>query len=153
AVTEQNEDDCESTWDAKELAASATAPFDAIDLQLDSSPTFLITQGMRATRTFTRMPQFTLYRDGTVLYPERGQFPEKYLTAKLTRAEADDLKAKVLAFGAEQLKSHTSDCTCPHDSPMGKTMICASDAGFHILRFRDHDDALRHIVVYSSFWN
>lgn len=150
---QKSEDDCESTWSAEKLAASATAPFDAIDLQLDAAPTFGISRGLYGIRTFSRLVELTLYRDGRVFYPEHDEYPRKYLSAQLMRAEADELKARVLALGAEQLKSHVDECSCPHETPHGKAMVCTSDASHHVLRFRDHTDALRHIVVYGGFWN
>lgn len=138
------------------LAGTATAPFDQIDVQLDSLPTFAITTGLAGVTSFSRLPEFTLYRDGTVLYPDDSDdtAPPKLVTTKLAPAEATALREHLFALGIEQLKSHADDCSCPVPSARGGAIsVCAFDANYTLLRYRTRDGELRHLVTYAGFWN
>lgn len=136
-----------SGWDDARLAASATAPFDAIDLQLDVASTPVVSVGLAGVTPFTRLPAFTLYRDGSVFYPDEAH--RSLLTARLDRPAADALRREVLALGAARLESHVEPCDCPRSTGGS---VCMEDGSFEILRYRDAG-TLRHVVVYGGFWN
>lgn len=135
---------CGRAFTAAELQAHATAPDDAIAVQLDSAPTFGFAP------SFARLPIFTLYRDGSVFYPKDDRRFGTLLTAKLPTAEVQAIVARVLDLGFTRLQSHVDECSCPTPNSI---MICTSDASYTILRVRLSSGELRSVAVYASQWN
>ena len=137
---------CGTSFPPDELEARATAPADAIAVQLDHEPTF----GFRPP--FARVPAFTLYRDGSVFFPSPGEGAgDTLLTTRVDAATVERIVGRVLALGFERLTSHVEECSCPVGPK--QVMICTSDADYTFLRVRLRTGELRTTVVYASNWN
>lgn len=154
-ATDSMESDCGPPVERAWLAATATAPFEGIAVQLDRVPTFgIVLYPVIPSVGFSRVPVFTLYRDGTLV--RRTVDPNgkvAVLRSDVGRAQALDLAARLRALGFERLKSHVDECSCPIGSGDRMTRICTSDANYTIVRALGSDGTLRHVFVYAGYWN
>ncbi len=115
-------------------------------LQLDFEPTFFRPE---AFHLFGRVPAFTLFADGTVIYIDEGQRydEQRVLQARLTPEETAGFLQSIIDLGFERLESHTDIC---HDVG-GGMQECVADDSFTILRALTAEGALREVKIYSDF--
>lgn len=93
-----------------------------------------------------RVPSFTLYRDGTVVFVERTDSGHALRMWRMPEHEARDHIEHVRALGVARLRSYSHHCLrTGHDSR------CISDAGVRVLRARLPDGALRELRIYAGF--
>lgn len=99
---------------------------------------------------FARLPEFTLYADGTVVYiadPAPGPDPDSYLTATLTTSEAAGIRKHVLDLGFASLETDTTFSTRSPDPPN----VVTERGNDSIISMRMDDDELR-TVRNNGFW-
>lgn len=115
-------------------------------VQLDYEPTFSLIQMMYP---FGRIPPFTLYADGRLIYVDEGETfdQQQVMEVRLTPEEAQELLNQVLGFGFERLESYTDFC---EQNPDG-TQSCIADAAFTIIRAREPGGELREVKIYANF--
>lgn len=83
------------------------------------------------SRTYGRVPEFTLLPDGTAVYG--GSFKEdraQVMVAHLAPAETEALLNGLVELGIERLESYTDEC----QEVDSETCLCVEDAGQSILR-------------------
>ncbi len=100
---------------------------------------------------FGRIPPFTLYSDGSVIYMEEGNSlaEQRLMQASLNPDEIQELIEEVLAAGFAQLDSYTDFCIPQEDG----TQMCVADASTSILRVRMPGGELREVKNYYEFAN
>lgn len=115
-------------------------------VQLDYEPTFSLIQH---SYEFGRVPPFTLYADGTLIYVDEGSSfdQQQVMQVQLSAEEAQALLAQVLGYGFERLETHTDFCEQNADG----TQNCIADASFTIFRARMPDGELREVKIYANF--
>ncbi|HEX9618457.1 MAG TPA: hypothetical protein VGA03_13675 [Anaerolineales bacterium] len=125
---------------------AALQPGDVL-LQKDYEPTFFRIETMVP---YGRVPSFTLYADGTLIYRLEGQsFEDEVMVAvQLTQEESVDLLNQALDLGLPRLESHTDFC----ENPGGQGM-CVMDASYTILRGRLPSGQLHEVKIYADFAN
>lgn len=96
-----------------------------IRLQLDAEPSF---GRPESVHPYGRIPELTLYGDGTLIYVDEGGGPvghtERAMRVRLEPEEADALVGRVEALGFGGLQSHLDDCQI---APNGRG-LCVSHA-------------------------
>lgn len=108
--------------------------------------------GLRDGRErFARVPEFTLYADGTAIFRHQGPPREKVdvLVAHLSRTEADSVCRHILALGFAHLESHTA---C-HEKLPGGRISQTFDASNSVIRVRMPSDTLRVIENCADYAN
>lgn len=123
-------------------------PPETILLQQDYEPGFT---RMEVYYPFGRVPVFTLYADGTVIYLEESgeKAGQQVRVAQLSPAETVKLLTRVLDAGFERLESYTDFCmTDAHGE-----QVCVADAATSILRVRMPDGEVREVKNYHEFAN
>lgn len=100
---------------------------------------------------FGRVPMFSLFADGTVIYILEGATydQETVMEYKLSPAESLGLLQQVLDYGFEGLESHTDFC----QDQEGGEQECVADAATTILRARLPNGELHEVKIYHSFAN
>jgi hypothetical protein len=115
---------------------------DDILVQFDYEPGFTMPQYQYA---FGRVPFFTLYKNGVVIYLDENQ-DMKIMQAQMTPEEAKALQQKLLDMGFEKIESHTDFCGLD----AGGQQVCMADASTNILRVRLASGELREIKNYAG---
>lgn len=138
---------CGTSFSADELEQRATAPLDAIAVQLDTESTFVFAP------PFARRPIFTLYRDGAVFYRATPDSDAELLTARLPNADVDTIVAHVMELGFPRLRSHVEECSCPTQCGAVVCTSCTSDGDYTILRVRPPSGEIQQVAVYAGQWN
>jgi hypothetical protein len=113
-------------------------------IQMDYEPTFMLPQ---FAHPFGRVPTFTLFADGRVIYADAYNYPQ-VLQAQLSPEEAETLVNQIWEMGFGDLESHTDMCI-----DRGGEQECVADASFTILRVRSEAGELREIRNYANFAN
>jgi hypothetical protein len=114
-------------------------------LQLDYEPTFFLEH---AFYEFGRIPPFTLYADGTVLYlDESGD--QQLQIAKLELEDVSTLLHEVRDAGFAGLEDHLDFCGPDENGDE----ICIADAAYTILRMVLPDGTLKEVKSYAGFSN
>jgi hypothetical protein len=131
-----------------EAAPGASVPSNVV-LQLDYQP------GFSRPEVFSpagRVPPFTLFDDGRVVYVDPGDAPgygkERVMVAQLSPEQAQALIKQVLDLGFERLESHTELC-----GQQNGQEVCIADASSSIVRVRLPSGELREITNYADFAN
>jgi hypothetical protein len=141
--------DCDRASTPEEVAGTATAPFADVLVQLDIEPTALIIVRPTVGTPFSRVPEFTLFRDGTTIRAT----DSGVMLGKLTAAEASAFVDRLGQLGAGRLLSHVGRCSCPTVGKDERTSgVCVDDGEKTILRVAV-DGKLHHAIVYGNFWN
>jgi hypothetical protein len=111
-------------------------------VQFDYEPGFV----MPAYRfSFGRVPFFTLYASGVVIYLDEAQ-DNQVMVAQMTPEEALALRDKLLDMGFEKIETHTDFCGVGADGQQA----CIADASTNILRVRLASGELREIKNYAG---
>ncbi len=99
---------------------------------------------------YGRVPQFTLYADGQLIYvlEEPFVFDQTVMLVQLTKEEAVDLVQQVLDMGFGRLEAKTEDCIEQADGEMVCTVVM--DASTVILRSRLPTGALKEVRIYND---
>jgi len=126
------------------FSPGAVAAEASLLLQMDWEPTYSEPFRFQAA---ARMPAFTLYSDGLVVYVHGKE--GIVLCAKLSAAQADSVWRHVLGLGIERLESYESQEKAVSDS---MSMI-VFDASIGIIRQRRSSGELRTIKNYADFAN
>lgn len=115
-------------------------------VQLDYEPTFSLIQ---MTYAFGRIPPFTLFADGAVIYVDEGDSfdQQQVMSIQLSGVEAQELLDQVRNYGFERLVTYTDFC---EQNPDG-TQTCIADASFTIIRARESNGELREVKIYANF--
>jgi len=142
---EQHDDNPNSTFTLADLQALSPS---TILVQQDYEPGFSM---FELHFDFGRVPPFTLYADGTLIYVEQGRTydEQQVMQAALTPDETVTLVQKVLDAGFERLESYTDFCQDQGDG----TELCIADASTSVLRLRLSGEELREIKIYAEFAN
>jgi len=121
---------------------------DDILVQQDYEPGFFRPE---AYYEFGRVPPFTLFADGTVIYLQEGETydQETVMQVNLSPEESLNLLQQVLDYGFEDLESHTDFC----QDQGGDEQICVADAATTILRARLAGGELGEVKIYHDFAN
>jgi hypothetical protein len=133
--------------------APTVAPTQAVDplaglsqndilVQFDYEPGFVMPQYQYA---FGRVPYFTLYKNGVVIYLDENQ-DYKVMQAQMTAEEAKALQQKLLDVGFDKIESHTDFCGIDASGQQS----CIADASTNILRVRLASGELREIKNYAG---
>ena len=122
------EDDDEPSPDPEPDPVWELGPQDVM-VQLAYEPTFAAVLARNPFHSDGRVPPFTLYADGTIIYRARGR--SGVWVTRDPRRLAERTVAHLLALGFEEVASHESSC---RPTPEGKS--CLSDASIVILRVR-----------------
>ena len=138
--------DCDRKSTPEEVAETATAPLADVVVQLDTQPTNLVIIRPSVGTPFSRVPEFTLYRDGTTFRATEGGV----VTGKLTAAEVSAFVARLGQLGVDRLLTHRGRCSCRKPGEDGGT--CLDDGDTTILRVTV-DGKLHHSIVYGDYWN
>jgi hypothetical protein len=121
---------------------------DDILVQQDYEPGFFRPE---ANFEFGRVPPFSLFADGTLIYILEGATydEETVMQVKLTPEESLAILQQVLDYGFEGLESHTDFC----QDQGGGEMMCIADAATTILRTRLPSGELGEVKIYADFAN
>ncbi|MGH9381866.1 MAG: hypothetical protein ACRD2Z_14805 [Thermoanaerobaculia bacterium] len=123
--------------------------FDGVLVQLEWVPTY---SSPDAFQTFGRLPELTLYEDGTVIYLEETKPPDvgwKVRTAQLGREERSDFVNELLERGFERLESHMSHSGLSAEG----TDTVVFDSSYSVITVRLPNGKLRTIRNYAGFAN
>lgn len=125
---------------------AALQPGDIL-LQKDYEPTFFRIETMVP---YGRVPSFTLYADGTLVYRQAGLSyeDEQIMAVQLSPQESVDLLNQALELGLARLESHTDFC-----QEQGDQSVCIADAAYTIFRGRLPSGELHEVVIYAEFAN
>jgi hypothetical protein len=117
-------------------------------VQMDYEPTYSLIQMMYE---FGRVPPFTLYGDGTLIYIDEGSSfdQQRVMQVQLTPEQAQALWTQILNLGFERLETYTDFCM---RNPNG-TDTCIADASYTIFRMRTPGGDLREVKIYADFAN
>ncbi|MGW8227052.1 MAG: hypothetical protein ACWGOY_15025 [Anaerolineales bacterium] len=132
---------------SNEVDLESLSPYDIL-VQQDYEPGFFRPE---ASYEFGRVPPFTLFADGTVIYVQEGATydQETVMQAKLSPEETLSLLQQVLDYGFEDLESHTDFC----QDQGGDEQVCVADAATTILRARLSGGELGEVKIYHDFAN
>ncbi|MCY1004677.1 hypothetical protein OV079_03645 [Nannocystis pusilla] len=119
---------------------------DDVLLQLEHEPTFVIISAGDPTRPFGRVPAFTLYRDGTVLFTRDSEQRRGLFRYSVFEWAARDHIEHVRALGVARMRSYLDEC-----NPAPHRPVCAADASITILRTRLPDGSLHEVRNYNGF--
>jgi hypothetical protein len=121
---------------------------DDILVQQDYEPGFFRPE---AFYEFGRVPPFTLFADGTVIYVLEGETydQETVMQVTLSPEESLNLLQQVLDYGFEGLENHTDFC----QDQGGDEQVCVADAATTILRARLPGGELDEVKIYHDFAN
>lgn len=120
-------------------------PPDTILLQLDYEPTFFREEAFHA---FGRIPPFTLFADGTVVYLDESGDQQLYI-AHVALEDVSTLLHEIRDAGFPRLEDHTDFCGPGEDGEE----ICVADAAFTILRMILPDGTMKEVRSYANFSN
>ncbi|WP_434426559.1 hypothetical protein [Nannocystis pusilla] len=115
-------------------------------LQLEHEPTFTIVFAGDPTRPFGRVPAFTLYRDGTVLFTRASEQRRGLFIYSVSEWAARDHIEHVRALGVARMRDYLDDC-----NPSPQRRVCAADASVTIVRARLPAGALHEVRNYNGF--
>lgn len=117
-------------------------------LQQDYEPTFA---RIEANYPFGRVPSFTLFADGTVIFTDLDETlgVEVVLTARLSPEATLALVTEVMDAGFEGLEDYLDFCMPQPDG----TEMCVADASFTVLRATLADGTFREVKSYANFSN
>lgn len=126
---------------------AALPPRDLL-LQADYEPGFTRPE---ESYPFGRVPPFTLYASGEVIYLHEGASyaEQRLMYAVLRPEEALRLLEQVLDYGFDGLESYTEHCRAQPDG----SQACVEDAATTILRARLPSGELRQVRIYADFAN
>jgi hypothetical protein len=115
-------------------------------LQLEYEPTFAAVNAVNPFTPPGRVPEITLYADGTVIYDgsfagKRGVFVYGFGERVAARHHEH-----AIALGIDEVRSHEDDCRPSDGGP-----LCLSDASVVILRVRRPDGTLRELRNYAGW--
>ena len=110
-------------------------------LQMEWQPTFWDPKYMHL---FGRVPEFTLYRDGRVIYLDDQR---TVMEVVLEPDEVVSTLQQVQNLGLAKLRSYTSGCM---EIGNGIT-TCTSDASFSVIRYRTDDGKLKSVRNYADY--
>jgi hypothetical protein len=111
-------------------------------LQLEYEPTFTVVHPCDASQPFGRVPEVTLYEDGTIIY----ESDAGVMVYGIGEKRAAQQHAHVVELGIAQVRSKEDDCRTD-----GDVTTCLSDSGFAVLRVRAHDGKLRELRNYAGW--
>lgn len=116
-------------------------------LQLEHIPT----SGLNGTscipeRAFGRVPAFTLYRDGTILFADDSPDGDAFLFYRLSQSDTAETLRHVEKLGMGRLSSHLEHCVT-----VGRRRSCVSHATIRALRARFPDGTRREIWNYNGY--
>jgi len=123
-------------------------PPETILLQMDYEPTFFREE---AFHPFGRIPPFTLYADGTVVFLDEGETfdTQQLLTVHLEPEAVLTLLRDVREAGFTGLEDQLDFCQIDENGDQ----VCIADAAFTILRMTLPDGTLREVKTYANFSN
>jgi hypothetical protein len=123
-------------------------PPETILLQMDYEPTFFREE---AFHPFGRIPPFTLYADGTVVFLDEGETfdAQQLLTMHLEPEAVQALLRDVREAGFTGLEDQLDFCQTEENGDQ----VCIADASFTILRMTLPDGTLREVKTYANFSN
>ncbi|HUF39220.1 MAG TPA: hypothetical protein VMN57_11915 [Anaerolineales bacterium] len=126
----------------------AGLPEGNILLQLDYEPTFSLEEHFYV---FGRVPPFTLYADGTVVFEsmDEASGAVRIMTVRITPEETLTVLRDVKDAGFEGLEDQLDFC---YTDESGEQM-CLADAPYTILRATLPDGELREVKTYADFSN
>jgi hypothetical protein len=113
-------------------------------VQLDYEPTFSLPEYMHE---FGRVPPFTLFADGTVIYVDNDD--QQVRRAQLSNEEITALLQSLRDMNFASIESHTDMCL----DQGGGNQECIADASYTIMRVRLDSGELREIRNYANFSN
>lgn len=123
-------------------------PASAILIQSDYEPT---AWDPHAMRPFGRLPPFTLYADGRLIYVDEGrpskQTHERAMEAHLSPEERVRLLREVVDLGWDRLETYTEQSQPTGDGGS----IGVTDSAYTILKVRRPGAALREVRIYDDF--
>lgn len=111
-------------------------------VKLDYEPTF---EGYEAFYEEGRLPAFTLYSDGLVIYANEKVDPPIAMVAHLSRAEVEQIMKTLLEIGITDLVSHTNRCRSDND--------CLWDASYTLIYFWRPELKFHNIKIYADYAN
>ncbi len=114
-------------------------------LQLDYEPTFFLEH---AFYEFGRVPPFTLFADGTVVYLDESGTQQLQI-AHVELEDVSTLLHEVRDAGFTILEDHLDFCGTDES---GQT-VCIADASYTILRMTLPDGTLKEVKSYAGFSN
>lgn len=109
------------------------------------------TSGLNGTsripeRAFGRVPAFTLYRDGTILFADDSPDGEAFLLYRLSQSDTAETLRHVEKLGIGRMSSHLEHCVS-----VGRRRSCVSHATIRALRARALDGNMREIWNYNGY--
>lgn len=125
--------------------AWALTPGDVL-LQLEYEPTFAAARTVDPFATHGRIPEVTLYEDGTVIYERLVDGTKGVYLRRVGEPRASQHHAHALELGIEQVGSYEEDCR-----PSARGRLCVSDASIVILRVRRADGTRHEIRSYAGW--
>ena len=142
-----DEPTAEPTEGAPSFTVTGLEGLDPLDvvLQYAYEPTFFLPHAMYP---FGRVPFFTLYANGLLIYVEEGdnQDTEQAMQVQLTPEETAALVQQALDMGIARLESYSEMC---FDAESGQE--CIADAAYTIFRVRLPDGELHEARIYANF--
>lgn len=128
------------------LEPGRTLTADDVLLQLDYEGGMLASLAGDSEQPFGRVPSFTLYRDGTVMFVEPTTDSYALRIWMMDARDAREHIEHVRALGVAQLRNYTHYCL-----RTGRLRRCISDSIIKILRARLPDGTLRELRNYAGF--
>ncbi|HUO84811.1 MAG TPA: hypothetical protein VM534_06815 [Thermoanaerobaculia bacterium] len=123
----------------------ASAGTDEIILQLEYEPSFTVL--MTSQKPWGRVPEFTLYSNGTAIWmSEEGQ-RSALREADLPEEDVLALVQRVRDAGLERIDSYTDLCMRHNETEQ----VCVADASTGVLRFRNASGELEVRRNYATF--
>lgn len=129
-----------------ELEPTRTLTTDDILLQHAYENGMIAPNAGDTAQPFGRLPSFTLYRDGTVVFVEWTDGVHTLRTWRMPASDATEHIEHVWALGVAQLRDHSHHCL-----DRGRYRRCISDANVRVLRVRLRDGTLRELRNYAGF--
>jgi hypothetical protein len=119
---------------------------DDIVLQYDYEPTFFRPE---VFYPFGRVPPFTLYADGTLVYLVEGDTydQQQVMLVHLTPQDTADLVQQVWDLGYGRLEDHADFCS----DAEGEEQVCLADAAYTLLSAAQPGGQVRALRIYANF--
>jgi hypothetical protein len=149
SVTESNQLDIPTpTLSELELLAQSIGQLnpDEILIQLDYEPTFSLP---RNHFEFGRVPVFTLYADGRLIYAHQAQPGDLPRAVILSPLETAEFLSQVYEDGISELSSYEDQCQEQADG----TQQCIADAAYSLISVRMRDGSEKKLRNYAQFSN